>query len=107
MLLTLRQRVINLSQWITHRHPQFWTNPDEFKPERFLNPTHHPYAYFPFAAGPRECVGKNMAIIEAIALLAELIRNFEFKLVRKDVTPRPLITVRPDPGVFMKIRRIL
>lgn len=98
---------VNLVQWVTHRHPEFWTEPNEFRPERFAKPEdHHPYAYFPFSAGPRECVGKNMAVVEGIALLAGLIRNFRFELAREEVAPRALITVRPDPGVFMRISKV-
>lgn len=99
--------IVNLVQWTTHRHPDFWEKPNEFIPERFANPDKiHPYAYFPFAAGPRECLGKNMAMIEAIALLAGMIRNFRFQLVSDDVQVRPLITIRPDPGVFMRLSAV-
>lgn len=96
--------VVNLSQWVTHRHPEFWTKPEDFHPERFAKSENiHPFAYFPFALGPRECVGKNMAVIETLAILAGLLRNFEFQLMKSDVKVKPLITIRPDPGVYMRI----
>jgi cytochrome P450 len=98
---------VNLAQWITHRHPEFWVRPGEFIPERFEGADKfHPYAYFPFAAGPRECIGKHMAMVETTALLAGMIRNFQFQLISDNVTIRPLITLRPEPGVIMKVSRV-
>lgn len=98
---------VNLVQWVTHRHPDFWERPNEFLPERFADPSkHHPFAYFPFGGGARECVGKNMAMMEGIALLACIVRNFRIHLMNHDVKPRPLITVRPDPGVIVRLESV-
>lgn len=94
---------INLVQWIVHRHPDFWEAPEEFRPERFAKPLPHPYAYFPFGGGARECIGRNMAMMEGVGMLAAMIRAFRFQLVNDNVKPRPMITVRPDPGVYMKM----
>lgn len=95
---------VNLSQWVTHRHPDFWEKPNDFHPERFANPNaHHPFAYFPFAAGPRECVGRNMAMVESIAMLAGMVRNFRFQLAESNISIKALITLRPHPGVFIKL----
>jgi cytochrome P450 len=98
---------VNLVQWVIHRHPKYWDKPLEFIPERFADKSkHHPYAYFPFGGGARVCVGEHMAMMEGVALLATMIRNFRFQLARDDVKPRPLITVRPDPGLFMKLEPV-
>lgn len=98
---------INLSQWVTHRHPDFWFKPDEFIPERFSNPAaHHQFAYFPFAAGMRECIGKNMALLEGVAYIAAMVKNYNFRLADHDVRVRPLITLRPDPGLTMFVQPV-
>jgi cytochrome P450 len=95
-----------LTQWITHRHPDFWPAPNEFRPERFADPTvRESNAYFPFADGLRECVGKNMAMLEGIALVAGIMRRFRLEFVAKpEVHVRPMVTLRPDPGVFLKLK---
>lgn len=96
---------VMMVQWVTHKHPEFWRNPLEFIPERFAEgESRHPFAYFPFAAGPRECVGKTMAMLEGIVLLAAIVKNFRFEVV-KDVEVKidPLITLRPNPGVVVRI----
>lgn len=92
-------------QWVTHRHPDFWPEPLKFKPERFAEgQTRHPFAYFPFAGGPRECIGKHMAMMEGISIIASIVKNFRFELVPGyEVGISPMITVRPSPGVTLKV----
>src|SRR5262249_61342976 len=63
------------SQWLIHRHPAYWEEPDQFRPERFL-PGHAPerpkFAYFPFVGGPRACIGNTFALIGGALVLAGL-----------------------------------
>ncbi len=69
---------IVLGQFLTHRHPEFWESPDQFRPERFLGelPASRPrYAYFPFGGGPRVCIGSQFAMIEAQLVLATVIHE--------------------------------
>ena len=91
--------LVECSQWVTHRRADFWTEPLHFDPDRFLPERiskQHPFAYFPFGAGPRECVGKNFAMIEGPLLLALMAQRFVITLVPNlPVEPEPLITVRP------------
>ncbi len=52
-----------------HRHPAFWSEPEEFRPERFAGADaeeRHRFAYIPFAVGPRHCIGENMAMFEML-----------------------------------------
>src|SRR5205085_205084 len=72
------QAHVILSQWLTHRHPEFWDEPDKFKPERFLpaRATTRPrFAYFPFGGGARFCIGKPFVMMEGPLVLATIIQR--------------------------------
>jgi cytochrome P450 len=97
--------------YITHRHPKWWTDPDKFCPERFLpeNSSGRPrYAYLPFGAGPRTCVGLNFAMTEIQVVLALLLQRFRLEPASESdaVHLDPSVTLRPLPGVRVKLRRI-
>jgi cytochrome P450 len=73
--------IITVSQWVTHRHPAYWDEPDRFCPDRFL-PGHverPKFAYFPFGGGPRVCIGNTFALIEGALILAGLAQRFHFR----------------------------
>jgi cytochrome P450 len=78
------------SPYYTHRHPQFWENPEVFDPDRWTREreaTRHDYAYHPFAAGPRTCIGNNFSLLETHLLLAILAQRFTLRL-RAGFEPR-------------------
>ena len=67
-----------VSQWVTHRDPRYFDDPELFRPERWLDGSTDgipKYAYFPFGGGPRQCIGKGFAEMEAALLLASLSRR--------------------------------
>jgi len=71
---------VMLSPYFTHRHPDFWENPLQFDPDRWTperESAQHNYAYHPFAAGQRVCIGNNFSLLESHILLALLARRFE------------------------------
>ncbi|KAG1667078.1 Cytochrome P450 3A4 [Nymphon striatum] len=73
--------VVMYTQYSMHRNPEFWSNPEEFDPERFLGENvknHHPYAYLPFIHGPRNCIAKRFALLELKFCLARTLRKFRF-----------------------------
>lgn len=96
-----------LSQYVTHRHPAFWDDPERFDPERFRpeRAAGRPrYAYFPFGGGPRACVGAGFAMMEAQLILAMLVQAFRLELVPgQQVAPRPGITLRPRTPIRMRL----
>ncbi|XP_071834636.1 cholesterol 24-hydroxylase-like [Apostichopus japonicus] len=70
-----------LTHYVMSRMEQFFKNPLEFDPDRFLRDEDNPqYAYFPFSLGARSCIGQQFALIEARVILAKLFQNFTFKL---------------------------
>ncbi len=69
-----------LSQYLTHRHPAYWEEPEAFKPERFAPDAprkHHPFAYFPFGGGQRSCIGSQLSRLEAQVIMASILKHFE------------------------------
>lgn len=84
-----------------HRHPDFWTNPAEFIPERFLDEnTKFSKNYFPFGAGPRMCIGNNFAMYEMILAVIALVEQFEIIEKKEPIQIKPLITLKPYNAVL-------
>ncbi|CAG2101432.1 unnamed protein product [Medioppia subpectinata] len=71
---------VEFQPYVIHRDPELFSDPDQFKPERFLNPTHHPYAYIPFGCGPRLCVGMRFGLNMMRMCIAKIVHKFEFTL---------------------------
>ncbi len=89
-------QIVLVSPWTTQRHPDFWPNPEQFDPSRFVGEHDRPrYTYFPFGGGPRSCVGEHFAILEAVALLATLLRARRVRSIRAEIPVTPNITLRP------------
>jgi cytochrome P450 len=98
---------IILSQYITHRHPAFWDNPEGFDPERFTPErvaSRPRFAYFPFGGGPRVCIGNNFAMMELQLILATVAQRYRLALVPgHPVELDPMITLRPRYGILMDL----
>jgi cytochrome P450 len=98
-------------EWVAHRDPRWWPNPDEFIPSRWENDLHKhipKYAYFPFGGGPHMCAGNAYAMMEMVLALATLVRGLKFEPVPGgDPTPLPGFTLRPAPGVTLRITKIV
>jgi len=96
-----------MSQWVMHRDPRFYEEPEMFRPERWLDGLMDRLpagAYFPFGDGPRRCIGQGFALMESTLVLAELAQRFRFELVPgQEVSPEPLVTLRPRHGIRMTL----
>jgi cytochrome P450 len=96
-----------MSQWVMHRDPRFYDDPDTFRPERWLEGLEDRLpagAYFPFGDGPRRCIGQGFALLEAALVIGTLAQRFQFRLVPgHPVVPEPLITLRPRNGIRMTL----
>jgi cytochrome P450 len=100
--------VCMMSQWIMHRHPAYWSEPDRFMPERWLAGGDRPkLAYFPFGAGPRVCIGERFAWMEGILVLAAIGSEWQFRLRQPAAEPglEPTVTLRPKGGLPMLARQ--
>lgn len=96
-----------MSQWIMHRDPRYFPDPEKFDPNRWLPERARDlprFAYFPFGGGPRQCIGASFAMMEATLLLAVIAQHFCFRAIPGQVIkPIPSFTLRPKHGVQMKI----
>jgi len=90
-----------------HRHPEFWTDPERFDPERFTAAERPPrYAYLPFGAGPRFCIGNSLGVMEAVFVLAMAARDLELRKVPgKVVEPEAMLSLRVRGGLPMTVHR--
>ena len=95
--------------WLLHRKPQLWEDPERFDPERFSpeRSAERPrFAYIPFGAGPRICIGAAFAMTEAILILATIAQRYRLHLKPGfPVEPQGLITLRPRYGLQMRLER--
>jgi cytochrome P450 len=93
-----------------HRHPDYWADPEGFDPERFspARAQNRPrYAYFPFGGGPRQCIGRDFALVEAQLILATIAQRYELHLPPGHrLQPQALITLRPCGGLPMMVKAI-
>ena len=95
--------------WLIHRKPQLWEDPERFDPERFApgRAAERPrFAYIPFGAGPRICIGAAFAMTEAILILATIAQRYRLRLKPgHPIEPQGLITLRPRYGMQMFLER--
>jgi cytochrome P450 len=100
--------VIAMSQWVTHRDPALWDDPDRFDPDRWSDGAAQPpeVSYFPFSAGPYECHARGLATTEAVVILATLGQRYRFRPV-DDRPPRPTATGTIVPKGGMRMTPVL
>jgi cytochrome P450 len=82
-----------------------WDEPDRFDPGRFAPdaPPRDRFAFLPFGAGPRICIGASFALQEAVIVLATLLDRFRFSLSGQRPDPRLILTLRPHGGVWLRV----
>jgi cytochrome P450 len=96
-----------ISPYMLHRHPAFWSEPEEFRPERFAGADaaeRHRFSYIPFAVGPRHCIGENIAMFEMLVHVHAMSRRF--RLTRAGDEPIELeaqINLRPRSNLMMRV----
>ena len=98
-----------LSPYLLHRHPQYWKEPDAFRPERFdaEHESERPrFAYIPFAAGPRHCIGESLALYEMLMHLYKVARHYRLALASDEaITLDAQINLRTRKPLIMRLER--
>jgi cytochrome P450 len=98
--------LVLLSQWLVHRDPRWWPDPEMFRPERWLDSSSKQrprWAYFPFGAGIRRCIGAGFASTEGVLALATIARRWRLRpMPERRLVLDPLITLRPRDGLWLR-----
>jgi len=102
---------VRISPWDVHRNPHVWKDPNDFKPERFMEGTleneNNPFAYIPFAAGKRNCIGQHFAVNEQKTVLIILLSNFRIILDEThNVEMDPKLVLRAKHGIMVRFEKI-
>ncbi|HVP51605.1 MAG TPA: cytochrome P450 [Terriglobales bacterium] len=101
--------VVNLSQWVTHHDARWYEEPFVFDPERWMpeaKATRPRYAFFPFGAGARQCLGNDFAMLEGVLVLATLAPGWRMQLAPgQRIGLQPRINLRPRYGMRMVLER--
>ncbi|XP_063171267.1 cytochrome P450 3A8-like [Candoia aspera] len=104
-----KDTVVMISPYVLHRIPEYWPEPEEFRPERFSKENKDnidPYAYLPFGAGPRNCIGMRFALVTMKFAIAILMQHFSFRVCKE--TPIPLVMSKqaflvPKKPIMLKL----
>jgi len=98
---------VAVSPYTMHRHPGYWPAPDEFHPERF-HPTRatrpQRFSYLPFGAGPRTCIGAQLAMAEATSVVAGIMQQFRLTPMAQP-QPEGRFVLRPQGGLPVTVQR--
>ena len=102
------QSVVAVSPYTLHRHPRYWDQPDVFDPHRFMSDEaerkREPFSYIPFGAGPRTCIGSNLALVEAPLVIGRIVQRYQLTLNNDGpVAPRGIFVLVPSEPIMMRL----
>jgi len=103
------KEIVVAPTWVVPRDGRWFDKPGEFRPERWADDLARRlprFAYFPFGGGPRQCIGNAFALMEATLIVAAVAQRVRLSLVPgQRITPTPYVTLRPEPGIRMRVAR--
>lgn len=104
------QSVVAVSPYTLHRHPRYWDQPEVFQPRRFMNDEverrREPFSYIPFGAGPRTCIGSNLALVEAPLVIGRVVQRYRLTLEFEGrIAPRGIFVLVPSEPIRMRLAR--
>ena len=106
-IVVRRGSMVVIAPWVLHRHRRLWCDPDHFDPNRFLGEARASidrFAWLPFGAGMRTCIGASFALREATVVLATIMKHFSLAPVREHVVwPQLRVTLRPEFGLRLMV----
>jgi cytochrome P450 len=98
--------IVSIWPWLLHRHRNLWVDPDAFDVDRFSGKSdRHRFQYLPFGAGPRTCVGAEIATTEALTMLAVWLSEWRFVDAGHEARPAGMVTLRPAGGLPLILER--
>jgi enediyne biosynthesis protein E7 len=99
---------LSISVYNIHHNPIYWEQPGLFYPERFApekDRLRERFAFIPFGAGPRICIGSHFALIEAFLILPMILQKYKLQLISKDpIKLKPMIALRPAEKMMMTVK---
>ncbi|NXF01266.1 CP3A9 protein, partial [Smithornis capensis] len=101
--------VVTIPPYVLHRNPEYWPNPEEFRPERFSKENKEsidPYTYLPFGAGPRNCIGMRFALLTLKVAITALLQHFTFQTCKETQIPIKLTSqglLTPEKPIILKL----
>jgi cytochrome P450 len=102
--LLKQSRLVIFSIYNIHHHPDFWQQPEQFDPERFLNSENRRFSFMPFGTGERICIGNHFALLESQLLLSMIVQHFDLQLLDSDEAEIEMaVTLKPKGGVPAKL----
>lgn len=100
-----RGTIVGIHSWVTHRHPELWEEPEAFRPQRWEKPSpEQKRAWFPFGAGPRNCIGQAFATMELKILLSILLPRFELDIAPSK--PTAGLVLAPDGPMRAEVSKV-
>jgi cytochrome P450 len=97
-------RLVIFSIYNIHHHPDFWQQPEQFDPERFLSSENRRFSFMPFGTGERICIGNHFALLESQLLLSMIIQHFDLQLLNTDEAEIEMaVTLKPKGGIPVKL----
>jgi cytochrome P450 len=97
-------RLVIFSIYNIHHHPDFWQQPEQFDPERFLSSENRRFSFMPFGTGERICIGNHFALLESQLLLSMIVQHFDLQLLDSDEAEIEMaVTLKPKGGVPVKL----